>query len=128
MQITGHFSVGQNRVNNKGVRNDGAEDHCENIHQNHTGEVIKIKLECSHTVFDMSADQIEKVEEKIAAGLDDKSLTEIKRLEELKEIEYEQQDRLNAAIDYLREYDSYSRYVENLSIVLDRLKELERGV
>ena len=73
MQITGHFSVGQNRVNNKGVRNDGAEDHCENIHQNHTGEVIKIKLECAHTVFDMSADQIEKVEEKqindAAAGL-----------------------------------------------------------
>ena len=69
--------------------------------------------------------RIEKIEEKIAAGLDDKSLTEVKRLEELKEIEYEKQDRLNAAIDYLSEYDCYSRYVENLSIVLDRLEELQ---
>lgn len=87
-----------------------------------------ISNEVLYTLIRDLVKRIEKIEEKIAAGLDDKSLTEIKRLEELKEIEYEKQDRLNAAIDYLREYDSYSRYVENLSIVLDRLKELERGV
>ena len=64
VQIAGHFSVGQNRIDNQGIGDDGAEDHSEDIHQNHTGEIIQVKLEYAHTVFDMSADQIEKVKEK----------------------------------------------------------------
>ena len=64
MQIAGHFTIGQNRIDNESVGDDGAEEHSENIHQNHTGEVIQIKLECAHTVFNMLADQIEEVKEK----------------------------------------------------------------
>lgn len=72
--------------------------------------------------------RIDKLEEKMAAALDDKSLTEKQAFIKLEEMRYEKEERLRAAIGFLREYDCYSPYVENLSIVLDRLKELERGV
>ena len=63
MQITGHFSVGQNRVNNESVRNDGAEDHCENIHQKHAGKIEHVELQRAHTQLHMPAQHIEKVQE-----------------------------------------------------------------
>lgn len=84
--------------------------------------------EVLYTLIKDLAKRIEKIEEKIAAALDDKSLTEKQTFIELEEMRYEKEERLHAAIDFLREYDCYSPYVENLSIVLDCLKELERGV
>lgn len=42
-------------------------------------------------------------------------------------MKYEKEERLDAAIGFLQEYDCYAPYIENLSIVLDCLKEL-RGV
>lgn len=83
--------------------------------------------EVLYTLIRDLAKRIEKIEEKIAAGLDDKSLTEKQRFMELSEVQYEKEERLDAAIGFLQEYDCYAPYIENLSIVLDRLKELREG-
>ena len=73
------------------------------------------------------SNRVKILEEKIAAGLDDRSLTEKQRFMELSEVQYEKEERLDAAIGFLQEYDCYAPYIENLSIVLDRLKELREG-
>lgn len=70
------------------------------------------------------SNRVQILEEKIAAGLDDKSLTEKQRFMELSEVQYEKETRLDAAIEFLRNYECYTPYVENVTIVLDRLEEL----
>lgn len=70
------------------------------------------------------SNRVQILEEKIAAGLDDKSLTEKQRFMELSEVQYEKEARLDAAIEFLRNYECYTPYVENVTIVLDRLEEL----
>lgn len=68
-----------------------------------------------------------KEKKEIAAGLDDKSLTEKQRFMELSEVKYEKEARLDAAIEFLRNYECYTPYVENVTIVLDRLEELREA-
>ena len=81
MQIIGHLPVDREHCGEIGIlftgertlRNDGAEDHGEDIHQDHAGQIIKIEFQRAHAVFYMPSDHVEEIEEyqfqKTASGL-----------------------------------------------------------
>ena len=81
MQVVGHLpvyrqdvcQVGVFRLGDRAFWNDGAENHGKDVHQHHTGEIKKIKLQRAHGVFHMLTQHIEEVKEnqfqKTASGL-----------------------------------------------------------
>ena len=69
VQVVGHVGVkaleiscGDQVLSNDHIAG-GAENHGKGIHQQHTGKVEEIKLQCSHTGFHIPAQHIEKIEE-----------------------------------------------------------------
>ena len=69
MEIKCHLGVKRYKIfrRYKDITDDdclrGAEDHCKNVHQNHTGEVVKIKLQRADRKLYAPAERIEEVQE-----------------------------------------------------------------
>lgn len=60
---------------------------------------------------------------KVAAAMDDKSLTERQRFIELEEMKIKKEAELDAALTFLDNYDCNSAYLDNLYIVTNYIEE-----
>lgn len=63
------------------------------------------------------------LKEKVAAAMDDKSLTERQRFIELEEMKIKKEAELDAALTFLDNYDCNSAYLDNLYIVTNYIEE-----
>ena len=70
--------------------------------------------------------RLNTLEQKLAAVVDDKSLTERYRFMEIEEMHMEKEAKVDAALSFLDNYDDNRAYLDSVRTIIDYIEEKRR--
>lgn len=70
--------------------------------------------------------RLNTIEQKLAAAIDDKSLTERHKFMEIEEMHMEKEAKVDAALSFLDNYDDNKTYLDSVRTIIDYIEEKRR--